>query len=250
MDRIGVLIATFMLFFITVDGKGSNNGNTIIMPLTIAAGLVLILAVLIILVWKFRRTPKIGMILRWITTRLKHKNLVKLMGFCIQQQEIILCFEFMPNHSLDLLLFGIILEEEVELNWEQRFRLIQGISSGLLCLHEDNGDTVIHRDVKPANILLDKDMVPKISDFGISRLFEEDRSFFTTSTIGGTRIFCTRPIRYCNDLDLSIDKRTVGREQLLLIGPAKISNGGSCNDRTGEEASPSVEDSVAQISAD
>ncbi|XP_078157037.1 putative cysteine-rich receptor-like protein kinase 12 [Carex rostrata] len=123
-----------------------------------------------------------------LLSRLKHKNLVKLMGFCIQRDETILCFEFMLNHSLDQLLFGTtILEEEVELNWEQRSRLIQGISSGLLYLHEDYGNTIIHRDVKPANILLDKDMVPKISDFGISRLFEEDRSFFTVSSIAGTR---------------------------------------------------------------
>ncbi|KAF3320100.1 cysteine-rich receptor-like protein kinase 10 [Carex littledalei] len=234
MDRIGLLIATFMLFFITVDGKGSNNGNTIIMPLTIAAGNNLSNGredVQIFEFFDFKRIiaatddfsdmkiigkGQLGPVYKGVLengeeiavkrvsrsahngneqlknelnllARLKHKNLVKLMGFCIQQQEIILCFEFMPNHSLDLLLFGIILEEEVELNWEQRSRLIQGISSGLLYLHEDYGHTIIHRDVKPANILLDKDMVPKISDFGISRLFEEDRSFFTTSTIGGTR---------------------------------------------------------------
>ncbi|KAF3320919.1 cysteine-rich receptor-like protein kinase 10 [Carex littledalei] len=126
-----------------------------------------------------------------LLARLKHKNLVKLTGFCIQQQEIILCFQFMHNHSLDQLLFENydgtrILEEEIELNWGQRSRLIQGISSGLLYLHEDNGDTIIHRDVKPANILLDRNMVPKISDFGISRPFEEDRSFFTTDNSRGT----------------------------------------------------------------
>ncbi|XP_078157035.1 G-type lectin S-receptor-like serine/threonine-protein kinase At1g61490 [Carex rostrata] len=121
-----------------------------------------------------------------LLARLKHKNLVKLLGFCIQREEIILCFEFMTNSSLDQVLYGTRMLQ-VQLNWEQRSRLIQGISSGLLYLHEDIGDTVIHRDVKPANILLDRNMVPKISDFGISRLFEEDRTFFTISTIGGTR---------------------------------------------------------------
>ncbi|KAF3320905.1 G-type lectin S-receptor-like serine/threonine-protein kinase [Carex littledalei] len=175
--------------------------HPIILPLSIAAVLVLLAVVIILGILEngeeiaVKRAPRIffngseqlNNELNLIA-RLKHKHLVKLTGYCIQQQEIILCFEFMHNHSLDQLLFGTELMEEVlELNWEQRSRLIQGISSGLLYLHEDNGDTIIHRDVKPANILLDRNMVPKISDFGISRLFEEDRSFFTTDTCGGTR---------------------------------------------------------------
>ncbi|KAJ1700766.1 hypothetical protein LUZ63_000545 [Rhynchospora breviuscula] len=122
-----------------------------------------------------------------LLARLKHRNLVKLTGFCIQQQEIILCFELMQN-SLDQLLFGTRHREEVlELNWEQRSRLIQGTASGLLYLHEENGDTIIHRDVKASNILLDQKMNPKIADLGISKLFQEDRSVFTVSTFGGTR---------------------------------------------------------------
>ncbi|KAJ3705147.1 hypothetical protein LUZ61_008852 [Rhynchospora tenuis] len=114
---------------------------------------------------------------------LKHKNLVRLMGFCIQQQEIILCFEFMRNGSLDKMLFDARLLEE-GLNWEQRHGLITKIASGLLYLHDENGDTIIHRDIKPGNILLDENMNPRIADFGIARLFEGDRSTFTASTDG------------------------------------------------------------------
>ncbi|KAJ1701828.1 hypothetical protein LUZ63_001607 [Rhynchospora breviuscula] len=121
----------------------------------------------------------------YLLARLKHKNLVKLKGFCVQQQEIMLCYEFMQNNSLDQMLFGLP-EGASELNWEQRYKIIQGISSGLLYLHEDNGDTVIHRDVKPGNILLDRKMVPKISDFGLARLFEGESSFFQNTSIGGT----------------------------------------------------------------
>ncbi|KAJ4800686.1 Serine/threonine-protein kinase [Rhynchospora pubera] len=121
----------------------------------------------------------------YLLAKLKHRNLVKLKGFCVQQQEIMLCYEFMQNNSLDRMLFRLP-EGASELNWEQRYKILQGISSGLLYLHEDNGDIVIHRDVKPGNILLDRKMVPKISDFGLARLYEEERSFFPNTSIVGT----------------------------------------------------------------
>ncbi|KAF3320922.1 putative receptor-like protein kinase [Carex littledalei] len=151
-----------------------------------------------------------------LLARLKHKNLVKLMGFCIQWEQIILCFEFMPNSSLDQLLYGTRMLE-VQLNWEQRFRLIQGISSGLLYLHEDTGDKIIHRDVKPANILLNKNMVPKISDFGISRLFVEDRTFFTTSNIAGTSGYMAPELLQPGMLSTKADVYSFGMVVLEII---------------------------------
>ncbi|KAJ3670306.1 hypothetical protein LUZ60_010630 [Juncus effusus] len=108
-----------------------------------------------------------------LLARLKHQNLVKLLGYCELEDEILLCYEYLPNRSLDKMLF----EENSLLSWTTRYNIIEGISAGLLYLHEDNGCAIIHRDIKPSNILLDRDMVPKISDFGLARLFDPEGLF-------------------------------------------------------------------------
>ena len=73
-----------------------------------------------------------------------------------------------------------------ELRWENRYKIIQGIARGLLYLHEDSRLTIIHRDLKASNILLDPNMNPKISDFGLAKLFGWDQSQAVTSHIAGT----------------------------------------------------------------
>ncbi|KAJ3670292.1 hypothetical protein LUZ60_010616 [Juncus effusus] len=119
--------------------------------------------------------------------RLRHVNLVKLLGFCIQKKEMLLCYEYLPNGSLDQILFGNESNTYSQLDWGERYKIIEAISYGLLYLHEENGSTIIHRDIKPSNILLDKNMIPKISDFGLAKLFDEDGSFIKVSTVAGTR---------------------------------------------------------------
>ncbi|KAJ3678571.1 hypothetical protein LUZ60_002374 [Juncus effusus] len=116
--------------------------------------------------------------------KLKHKNLVQLLGCCIGKQEKLLCYEFLPNGSLDNILFDQ--SKRGELSWNMRYRIIEGINRGLQYLHEESRMKIIHRDLKASNILLDKDMNPKISDFGLARFFEEDQTHKDTSIIAGT----------------------------------------------------------------
>ncbi|CAL5408531.1 unnamed protein product [Camellia sinensis] len=113
-----------------------------------------------------------------LLARLRHKNLVRLLGFCLEGKELLLIYEFMPNKSLDHFISS--------LDWKSCKKIIQGFARGLLYLHEDSQHRIIHRDLKASNILLDAEMNPKISDFGTSRLMVLDQSHYTTSKIMGT----------------------------------------------------------------
>ncbi|GJN11257.1 hypothetical protein PR202_ga29435 [Eleusine coracana subsp. coracana] len=113
--------------------------------------------------------------------RLRHRNLVQLLGYCRRKGELLLVYDYMPNGSLEKFLYD---RTKSPLDWPQRFHIIRGVASGLLYLHEDWEQVVIHRDVKASNVLLDGEMNGRLGDFGLARLYDHGDDAHTTHVVG------------------------------------------------------------------
>ncbi|XP_052150841.1 L-type lectin-domain containing receptor kinase SIT2 [Oryza glaberrima] len=113
--------------------------------------------------------------------RLRHRNLVQLLGYCRRKGELLLVYDYMPNGSLDKQLYD---QGKITLSWAQRFRIVRGVASGLLYLHEDWEQVVVHRDIKASNVLLDADMNGRLGDFGLARLYDHGTDPHTTHVVG------------------------------------------------------------------
>nr|XP_029117529.1 probable LRR receptor-like serine/threonine-protein kinase At1g56140 isoform X1 [Elaeis guineensis] len=107
----------------------------------------------------------------------QHRNLVKLCGCCIEGGKRLLVYEYLENKSLDQALFG---KNNLHLDWPTRFEICLGTARGLAYLHEESRVRIVHRDVKASNILLDADLNPKISDFGLAKLYDDKKTHIST----------------------------------------------------------------------
>jgi serine/threonine protein kinase len=137
--------------------------------------------------------------------RLQHNNLVQLLGYCRRKGQLFLVYECMPNGSLDKYLYHRDNTGLPTLNWAQRFRIIRGVASGLLYLHEEWEKVVIHRDVKASNVLLDREMNARLGDFGLSRLYDhgtDPQSTHVAGTVGylAPELACTGKVTPLTDV--------------------------------------------------
>ncbi|EOX98864.1 Concanavalin A lectin protein kinase family protein, putative [Theobroma cacao] len=115
--------------------------------------------------------------------RLRHRNLVQLHGWCRKEDELLLVYDYVPSGSLDKLLYQDGPLKGKKLTWDQRYKILTGVAQALLYLHEECDQRVVHRDVKPSNVLIDEDLNAKLGEFGLARTYEHDIKPQTTHIV-------------------------------------------------------------------
>ncbi|KAL0788494.1 hypothetical protein Bca101_004740 [Brassica carinata] len=149
-----------------------------------------------------------------VVAKLQHRNLVRLLGFSLEGEERILVYEYVPYFLFDPAKRG-------HLDWNQRYNIIEGGARGILYLHQNSKLTIIHRDLKASNVLLDENMNPKIADFGMARIFGLDQTQENTSRIVGTYGYLSPEYAMCGQFSMKSDVYSFGVLVLEIISGRK-----------------------------
>ncbi|KAL8155620.1 cysteine-rich receptor-like protein kinase 44 [Apium graveolens] len=155
-----------------------------------------------------------------LISNVHHRNLIRLLGCSSKGPDLLLVYEYMENGSLDRFLYG---GKRGTLNWKQRFDIIFGTARGLAYLHEQFHVRIIHRDIKPGNILLDDELQPKIADFGLARLLPEDQSHLNTK-FAGTLGYTAPEYALQGQLSEKVDTYSFGVVVLEIVSGRRCSD--------------------------